>query len=276
MIAEHSYYERLLALACARELSYGEALELGEHMDDCLECRRQAGELEALRRRLFLRFTAEARGQKPPAGMSERFIRRAVLSGVPLRNPNCKSSAVRLRQAVVAMTVFTALSIGWTTVVSRNFLNREDAAAELAPAASRVGQAEPLSVQPIQNEAAQTADRTRHLSVRVLSFHRDGGFSSAMLTQKRGNSGVVPSLGSVSTHPSAAGVFHPVLNFRQSFPALDFNSVPRKPEAANHPVFRCSSSLLSVAFLNHEDPSGHNLVRTEFPIIYSSDAWQLR
>jgi hypothetical protein len=82
---EHEHFEELCALVAAGLASVEEFLELENHLQNCAECRDSFGDFTQIGA-VILAARNEPK-QHPPAGMSTRFVARAIAGGIPLHQP---------------------------------------------------------------------------------------------------------------------------------------------------------------------------------------------
>lgn len=82
---EHQYFEELCATVAGGLASDEEFHELERHLGSCEDCRERLGALLGVGAELLAR--REAGAPPVPAGMTSRFVERAVREGIPLRRP---------------------------------------------------------------------------------------------------------------------------------------------------------------------------------------------
>jgi hypothetical protein len=107
MTSNHNYFEFLCALAASDELTGPELVDLREHSLECVPCRIRIQEMTETNACLLLSHAFKHRNGRPPEGMRERFIARAIKEGVPLSSP----SAVGLANLGMASALFIILLV---------------------------------------------------------------------------------------------------------------------------------------------------------------------
>src|ERR1700744_372719 len=84
MMNEHEHFEELCAVVGAGLASPEEFRELKNHLQNCEECRDRFGDFAQIGAGIL---SADGPECRPPAGMSSRFVSRAIAEGIPLRKP---------------------------------------------------------------------------------------------------------------------------------------------------------------------------------------------
>ena len=120
MTENHIHFEVLCALATSGQLTQTELADLREHARTCRPCSKRIAELTELGAHLLLARAMTYPVGRPPKGMSERFIARAICEGVPLSTRPLTINARLL--GCVAAIILAVLSIG---VVHKNGLSYE-------------------------------------------------------------------------------------------------------------------------------------------------------
>jgi hypothetical protein len=109
MTANHIHFELWCALAASGQLTQTELAELREHAITCGACGRRIAELTELGAHLLLAHAMTHPGRRPPMGMKDRFVARAICEGVPL---NTRSSTINARMlGCAAAIILCVLSI---------------------------------------------------------------------------------------------------------------------------------------------------------------------
>ncbi len=109
MTANHVHFEVLCTLAASGQLTQIELAELREHEMTCGACGRRMAELIELRAHLLLAHAMTHPGRRPPGGMKDRFIARAICEGIPL---STRSSTINARMlGCAAAIILGVLSI---------------------------------------------------------------------------------------------------------------------------------------------------------------------
>ena len=110
MTANHIHFEVLCALATSGQLTQTELAELREHAGTCGSCGRRIAELTELGAHMLLAHAMSYPVGRPPKGMSDRFIARAISEGVPL---SARPLTIHARVlGCVAAIILGVLSIG--------------------------------------------------------------------------------------------------------------------------------------------------------------------
>jgi len=114
MTCDQGHYKLLCGLAAAGQLSDSEMLDLEEHAVDCLECRERIAQMFAMSRELFLVTAGRKGDNKGPSGMEQRFVDRALRSGIPLSQKAPSSSVSSIFQFGLAtcLLIFSII-VGW-------------------------------------------------------------------------------------------------------------------------------------------------------------------
>jgi hypothetical protein len=84
-MAEHEHFDELCTLVASGLASVDEFRELQNHLQDCAECRNSYGDFAHLGAGILS--VENHWKRRPPAGMTERFVARAIAEGIPLRQP---------------------------------------------------------------------------------------------------------------------------------------------------------------------------------------------
>jgi hypothetical protein len=114
MTSSHQSFEVLCTLAITGELDEREFAALSDHVRLCDACRRRFLEMAFVGSQLSLAREVESRRVRAPKGMRERFIRRAALEGVPLRQQRrAYRSHLALGALALAILVLAALAMHW-------------------------------------------------------------------------------------------------------------------------------------------------------------------
>jgi hypothetical protein len=111
----HEHFEELCALAVSGQLREDELAELGEHLRSCEECRRLSRAFEETY--LILSAAEEAKDTAGlPEGMTQRFIARARLAGIPLElPPSNRSERGMLRR--LSLAIKSRSMVSWAPIM---------------------------------------------------------------------------------------------------------------------------------------------------------------
>ena len=82
---DHEHFEELCAVVAGGLGSAEEFCELENHLEGCEECRDRFGDFAQIGAGILSAETIPK--QRPPAGMTARFVGRAISEGIPLRQP---------------------------------------------------------------------------------------------------------------------------------------------------------------------------------------------
>jgi hypothetical protein len=85
MTTEHEHFDELCTLVVSGLASGDEFRELQNHLQICAECRDRFGDFSHLTAGILS--VGHPWEQRHPAGMTERFVARAIAEGIPLRQP---------------------------------------------------------------------------------------------------------------------------------------------------------------------------------------------
>jgi len=114
MTSSHQFFEVLCTLAISGELDECEFAALSDHVRQCDACGRRFLEMAFVGSRLSSARALKSKRVRAPKGMLERFIRRAALEGVPLRQQRrAYRSHLALGALALAILAFTALALHW-------------------------------------------------------------------------------------------------------------------------------------------------------------------
>ncbi len=165
----HVEYQMLCAFAAVGELSEEEANDLSEHTESCLSCHRRLAEMETASWAYFLRHAGAAKGVNTPAGMQQRFEKRVLSVGFPMRDTTPALLGTRLISvalSVVLLTVFAQM--GWKVLYPRMLepvaVHPETTSIEpikMATAAPRQVIGDPPPQKPVESGLKRTRNTTR-------------------------------------------------------------------------------------------------------------------
>jgi hypothetical protein len=108
MTANHAHFAALCALAASGQLTQTELAELRGHARVCPSCRRRIAELNEVGALLFLADSSAHSYQRPPKGMRDRFVTRAISEGVPL---SIRSSPTEVRRLGTAAAIILGMLV---------------------------------------------------------------------------------------------------------------------------------------------------------------------
>ncbi len=86
-MSEHEHFEELCAAVVSGLASAEELRELENHLRNCEECRDRMHDYIQIGAGILAARTGDGGARRPPAGMTDRFVTRAIAEGVPLRQP---------------------------------------------------------------------------------------------------------------------------------------------------------------------------------------------
>ncbi len=115
-MSEHTYFEELCALVVSGLASEEEFREFEKHLQTCEECWARTEDFVQIGAGILL--SKDDRGQRLPAGMTSRFVARAVAEGIPLRQtihllPAWASHHPRAwAGAIAASVLFAVFAVG--------------------------------------------------------------------------------------------------------------------------------------------------------------------
>jgi hypothetical protein len=106
------------ALSATGHLSGSELEELERHVSQCVSCRNYMVEMATLSRELFLT-QLRPNNDETPKGMEQRFIRRAVAAGIPLKLERSAVFSLRFaRYAAIAAVLTLFIAVAWKVALT--------------------------------------------------------------------------------------------------------------------------------------------------------------
>jgi hypothetical protein len=117
---DHRFYEMQSALSATGHLTGSELEELEQHVSQCVSCRKCMVEMATVSRELFLTQVRPGNSETPK-GMEQRFIRRAVAEGIPLKLERSAAFDLRFaRVAAIAAVLTLFIAVAWKAASTPN------------------------------------------------------------------------------------------------------------------------------------------------------------